>query len=247
MRTKGRETYRLLVCVGLTRTDNLSFMTRDTDLLMLPYDSAEFRNLSLISWCIQIWYIRKLNFKVGYVLLLGLLQKWIRSRENYVSGATVSSIFYKLLLSEQSKDELNNCCSLEKSSVVWLDAQKCKPDCSFTSFCYMWWLTALERKSSFRACKCKCAYYHWGKGGKKNCMHYLFLVWVHFHSDTNPYGLLWEGTLSPWHTSHSFWPQKPHLIISRTCLQMHAFADCALLHHVTLTWSNVVQKIALLK
>lgn len=98
------------------------------------------------------------------------------------------------------------------------------------------------------ACKCKSAYYHRGMGGKK-----LLALFVHYYqcaftSETNPSGLLWVGTLPLWNTSTAPATSETTLVmISRTCIQMQAFVDCALLYHVMLTRSDCCPQLAMLK
>lgn len=153
----------------------------------------------------------KLKFKVGFMLLLGLSMGPVTSFFYY--------FYYSVLVNKVNMQRII-VILWKKIAIVWLDAQKCKPDCSFTSFWYMWWFTVFEKKSSFTACKCKCAYYHWGVGGK-NCLHYLFTIlsvlslqrqtplayfkWEHCRFEIN-----WPP----------LWPQKPHFITSRMYIQM---------------------------
>lgn len=125
-----------------------------------------------------------------------------------------------------------------------IDAQKCKPDCSFTSFCEMWWLTALEKKSSSIACKCKCTYYHRGMGGKKNTCISCSLLPLRFHFRDKP---LWP-TLSRSIASLKYFA-IPHE--SETTLDvfpyLHTNADFCWLCTPVSCHANPVQLIALLK
>lgn len=161
--------------------------------------------------------------------------------------AFVCSTFLKFsfLSSKQSHGWEEKIALWKKFAIVWWDAQKCKPDCSFTSFWYMRWFTSFEEKSSFYACKCSCLLSEWWV--EKNRLHYLFTIMslLSLQRQT-PSGLLWVGTLPLWNIRQPPWPQKPHLIISRTCIQMQAFADCALLHLAMLPGPTVVHDDALI-
>lgn len=85
-------------------------------------------------------------------------------------------------------------------AVVWLDAEKCKPDCSFTSFWCAWWFTFVEESSPSENANLSVAFNHTmldGKVQKRRRKRSLCSPRACFQfRHKPPSALLWAGALS---------------------------------------------------